>query len=441
MMLVSLLLLLLLAAPAHAATTANMWVVASGAGSCTRSASLITFAAASAAPSKTCGSLNAAYAIAQAGDLILWKGGTYGSQSINDRGNIGGVVTFQTAEGETVSIPSGSLSNAARDIFIHGGDLPNVEETNRIILVQNGQTGTGECNSTMNLGQGNRNVIFEDVTCSSFFATAWQTTLRFSDIGPHDICLDQSQEDLVMLWPIGFPTTIPNMNSTIEYNRLFGVDERLCPGRAESRHSDNLVITGSNHVVRGNRIWWCATQCIFFSEFGGEPTNNLIENNMIGNTASSLCAVCGIALVGNTTDTTIRNNTIEGQLNFDSSPTITWVGNLFLSVQPNCWPGTYQYNVYPVSGGVTCGTNATRGTPKLASGNNYTYTGLDSADFHLHATDTAAAGKGNPANFPTLDLDKETRVSPPWAGADDASGSPPPPAPNAPTNLRITGLF
>src|SRR5207253_2141707 len=117
-------------------------------GSCARSASPAAYSDGSA-----CGSLNAAYQAASGGDVVLIKGGSYGSQTIADRGSLGSPVVFHMAPGETMTI-NGGLNVDGHDITIDGGDTLNKDETNRI-------TTTDSLNAQENAGQGDsRNIVF-----------------------------------------------------------------------------------------------------------------------------------------------------------------------------------------------------------------------------------------------------------------------------------------
>jgi hypothetical protein len=178
-------------------------------------------------------------------------------------------------------------------------------------------------------------------------------------------------------------------------------------------------------VVRGNRIWWCGTQCIFT----GDPGKLLVENNMIEETNACGSGCDGpqeIALMG---DTVVRYNTVEGDDGYgcnSCSPTrpgnTVIYGNVFLSSYGGCAGGgvvtaDYDYNVF-APGGVSCGAHSKTCTPRLASGDTWTNTDRQ-ADFHLAANDTCALGAGDPSDYASRDIDQQTR---PMGGGADAGG-------------------
>jgi hypothetical protein len=399
--------------------TAHIWVISSNSpdGSCTRSASPVEYEAA-IEQSKVCnpnddhldGVFNAAYQAALAGDMILIRGGLYaapanGVHDISDRATLSGTrVVIQPARGETVGVDSGWRVQT-HDLIVHGGDSLGTDEEDRIEVL-------GGIDVEMTAGQDNRNVILEDVNLRSVYFEANDFTIRFSDIGPNDPCRSPA-DDLVLSATPGTPGGTKDV--VIEGNLIHGNDSRRCP----TVHADALDVFLEGGVVRGNRIWACGTQCIF----QGDPGSVLVENNMIEETnayGSNTAAPCEIGMAGRNT---IRYNTLEGSVCFTGSlPARANVyGNLFLNAQ-GCDPAaTYTQNVFPASGGVTCGTNARRGTPVFADGK--AYSGSDrQGDYHLHETDRAARNAGNPARFPPVDFDGALRpIGAVDAGADERS--------------------
>ena len=430
---------------AHAATLANLWVSTTG-GTCTRSAIPTAYLAGA-----SCGSLNAAYAKANAGDLILIKGGTYGDQTIADRTDLAigsATVTMQIAEGETMTV-NGSITISTHDLTLRGAESPAYFGTNARIIINQTTPPDGELDLQIAGGQiGNRNLIVEGVHASSAFITSWGATIRFSEIGPHSPCVAGSAEDLVMIWTTNIGADTGAKNVTIQGNWIHQADDRACPGQAIARHMDAIGQYGSHDglVVKQNRISWCGTQCI---EFSGPTNNVLFENNMVEETPANLCGGCGapgeVTVDATVTNITIRYNTISGNVNIvggSASPVFT--GNIFLDTMPSCssgsMNGTFSHNVFHASAGVTCGTNAKRGTPLLSTGRLYsplTSTTVG-ADWHLSVSDTVAKGAGDPLSFPVLDIDGQVRPIglAPYAGANQVgSGAPPSP----PTALGVIG--
>ena len=113
----------------------------------------------------------------------------------------------------------------------------------------------------------------------------------------------------------------------IEYNQIHDNKSTGCNGA----HIDALDLNVTNGIIRGNRIWWCGTQCIF----SGDPGSMLIENNMIEETNACGSGCDGpqeLAVMGTVT---FRYNTIEGDDGYGRDPdrpgNAEVYGNIFLS--------------------------------------------------------------------------------------------------------------
>jgi hypothetical protein len=388
---------------------ANLWVDTSG-GLCLRQAKPGRYADAQA-----CDSLNAAYQAARPGDVILIKGGSYPDQRVDDRPDLplgSETIAFHPAPRESVTFPG--LIMFGHDVVLDGGDTVGVNEPNRITF-----TGTDVGGRSIDVRDDipsiadhhqHRDVTIEDVHTRNVYYTADYSTFRFSEVGPNIPC-QSGADDLVL------SGDEPVQGWVIEYNIIHDNRLDLCPGYGG--HADALDLYLENGVVRGNRIWWCGTQCIFT----GDPGSMLIEDNMIEetNACGDGCASPGeLVLMGTNT---VRYNTIEGSDGYGRDPdrpgNSTIYGNLFLTRHDNCASRgvvrvTYDHNVFPPRS--NCGSNAEYCVPRLADGRVYTNTDRQ-ADFHLATNDTCAVGAGDPGKFPPLDLDEATR---PQCGAADA---------------------
>jgi chitodextrinase len=384
--------------PPSGSGVANVWVDGSG-GSCLR-----VGVAAGYVDAQACGSLDAAYQKASAGDLVLVKGGSYPDQTINNRSGLG-AVTIRPAAGESVTI-NGCLSVLSQNLLLEGGGTSDVNEPDRITVTGAG----GDCGIDVKAS----NVTFEDVHTRNtwWFDGLSNVTFRDGEIGPADLgspalCADIFGTDRVT-------------NGVLEFSLIHGVKPPTACGGA---HTDALDYNLVNGVIRGNRIWDCGAQCVFT----GDPSSTLIENNMIEETNS--CGDCGgpleLSLMGTNT---VRYNTVEGGDGYGRDPdrpgTANVYGNVFLGGAYSCAGGgavsvSYDHNVFP-PGSKGCGTNSKICTPRLADGNLWTSTDRQ-ADYHLAATDTCALGAG--ANtYPALDLDQQPRPqngTTPDAGADE----------------------
>ena len=106
-----------------------------------------------------------------------------------------------------------------------------------------------------------RDVYFDDNTTNN--------AVRYSEVGPSDFGGNGNLcADLIV--------TGHTFNPVIEYNQSTTTRATGCNGA----HIDALDLNVTNGIIRGNRIWWCGTQCIF----SGDPGSMLIENNMIEET-------------------------------------------------------------------------------------------------------------------------------------------------------------
>jgi chitodextrinase/uncharacterized membrane protein YgcG len=394
--------------------TANLWVDTNG-GSCTRQATAGAYADAQA-----CATLNAAYQAAGAGDVILVRGGTYSSQTISDRTNLAlgsAAITMHPAPGETVTM--NSLQIYAHDFVLDGGDAVGVNETDRFVL--RGERPPDEEALGMRDNQGSqdgqhRNLIVEDVHTRNVKTSSDYSTLRYSEIGPSDMGTGNVCSDLVQT------ADEPTKGWVVEYNT---VHDNRSTGCGDA-HIDAFDLYVTNGVIRGNRVWWCGTQCLFT----GDPSSMLVENNMIEETSACGSGCAGpqeLALMGTFT---VRYNTIEGDDGYgkddpnDPRPGQgTVYGNVFLG------PGQYtcrdtgsgiikvtrSNNVYP-TGSDACGTSPKNCVPRLANGSLYTDVDRQ-ADYHLAATDTCALGAGKAGDYAPLDTDEQAR---PLGGAVDA---------------------
>jgi hypothetical protein len=384
---------------------ANLWMDTTTSGNtCTRSSTPIAYVS-----NDACNSANAAYLAASAGDTILIKAGSYGSQDIDDRPSLGtSDVIFHPAPTELVTWAD--LNLQTHDVHIDGGDTINVNETNRLTI-------TTDANMRAAGNLGTRNLILEDIHTRNSFNDADGITLQYSEIGPQNVCVPPNSSDLVQFWVVG--TDAPT-DMALLYNDIHDNNWNACDDNGD--HPDALQVypnftTADNIQVIGNHFWHCGTQCIFVG--GGSYTNTRVENNMVEE--SDDCNNCGVSGDVNYFsedpggNNTFAYNTIEGNAVLPEG--IQIVGNVFLS-NHSCAASTYSYNVFRTSGGSTCGSNTKRCTPLLSDGSPYS--GDTDANWHISPTDTCARQAGNPSSFPAKDVDEQTRpIGTIDAGADE----------------------
>ena len=231
----------------------NLWVDTNG-GSCTRQA-----AGGSYVDSQACGSFNSAYAAASPGDTIYIKGGTYTAfQDIAYRSIGTTPVRLQAAPNENVILDNG-MTIRTHDLVFEGGGTVGVNEPDRISVY-----GSSSEESAVDFGRGNNspnvkgNVVEDVHTRDVYFDdNTTNNAVRYSEVGPSDFGGNGNLcADLIV--------TGHTFNPVIEYNQIHDNKSTGCNGA----HIDALDLNVTNGIIRGNRIWWCGTQCIFSGDPG-----------------------------------------------------------------------------------------------------------------------------------------------------------------------------
>lgn len=396
------------AVPAHAAVVQN----------CVRQSTPVSYETA-AANGWLCSSFSAAYSASYPGDTVAIRAGAYSGQSIpesTDNGKTVGSapVTFCVDSGDVTL--SGGLGIDGHDVFISGAycglsgpqaDHLSVPDDQGFV-VKYGADGIAQRGNTISNVHG-----------GSVFVNAGGTTLQFSQIGPQPNGPDCG--DLVQLWWHGG-------NDTADSGRLVGtriignwIHDDLC---ATGNHNDGIQIEANqNTLVEGNYIAGCHQ--LFFD---GARTNsalqkgNVFRNNMVAQDASGTApengASCGsFNAVSSGQEILYQNNTIQGFFtNGYNGADSRVIGNVFLTSADCDTAAVCDHNVFPP--GAAQGANSKACTPMLANGSLYSRANRSSADWHLSAADTCAAGAGSSTSHAVVDIDGTTRTSPWWAGAD-----------------------
>lgn len=389
------------------AGTANLWVQ-SGAGTCTRSATPVSFDN-SASPDARCGTFDQAYDAAVCSDAVLVKGGSYGAQTITGAKSCSGwtvgatsgvtctgCVFFDEAAGEAVTL-TGAITTTAQWLRVKG------------LLITAGGWAID--------GAGINNVLMEDVTMDG--ATA--------HVGRFD--LSSTATDLA--WVGGEMKNTETNGSEPMY--LINADEFTIEGiwfhdnirNPVGDHMEVIRIDGGSngYRIRYNKfennqdntsaIFWTNAQ-----ESGGlaDPFGLTIENNFIS--AENLAIKNQTPTIGVCTDITIRYNTLKSGLVYDecTASNVVTTGNIGPKGTTACI-GTYIKNVWQHNVNTACGTDTWVNGPAFST----SALGLDTDGFHLTATSVARGAGGTGTDCTTRDYDGDLRPIP-AGGNCDAGG-------------------
>jgi hypothetical protein len=392
----------------NAPASANLWVDASG-GTCSRQATPGAYQDAQA-----CSSISAAFSAASAGDTIVIKNGSYGSQSLSGSAK-SSAVTFYAETYQSVLV--GGLSISVDKVNVYGVS----------------GSGTGNSRGSLDLTSAGTGVLVDGFRGSSIWISGDHITVQNGEFGNNNTDLVNSELDLVKVW---------NASSYITFkNNIFHDHHQKSSSNDTTYHNDIIQFYpgGSNITIDGNIFYNGPTSNI---QAGGGALNNwIVQNNYFGDPVDGGNMLAwGQATMGSLI---FRNNVIGGSIGFinnESGGTINISGNIYLSSVSAC---TVQgspsggYNVFPASGGVTCGSNARRCAPTWLNG---TPAGTNNYDIRLAPSDTCAIDHGNPSSYPSTDFYGNARYagSAPDAGAYEmaaSGGDTTPPA--APRNVKV----
>ncbi|NUR75099.1 MAG: hypothetical protein HOQ28_02280, partial [Thermoleophilia bacterium] len=394
---------------------------------------------------KPCATFDKAFQIAQGGDVVEVAGGTYSAgvglpaPEININPHVpplSTAVTFQPASGQTVLLAS-DINIAASHFHMIG-----------IKSVGTGDPSGGPDNTRRGLDVCDvacptvlTDIYVQDFSGKSAFIRSSNVIIKGGEFGNYNPCADDptrvpgvssaNQEDIFRIWAGGAITTPDNV--VLDGVKIHDDDDHhtagACPGATNGSagaHVDCLQTQGGTNIVIKNTVMWnCATSNIQAQPFTGATMSDwTVENNFFGNIlypGNSLVLGKGVC-----TNLRVRYNTFDGPSPNGSgctSGSIVGVGNVFLADLTTFGSNlTQTYSVFsagttaPVSGtNKQCNPSVVARSAAWPSGPN----------FHLLAGDTCAKGAGDPANFPSTDIDGDTRPSPgstaPDAGADEIS--------------------
>lgn len=421
--------------PSTPPTQANLWVGASG--SCTRSSTLVSYNAAT-----SCVSIQAAITKAFGGDTVLILNGTYGAQTIN-----------ANQPASTVSVWAQTYGS----VLLTGGLTVDVDHIHIIGVTE--ANGASDSSGGLTIINGT-STSWTDIVVDGFhgknaFIAATGVTVKNSEFGNWSACSgyvapstctgDCAIEDGFRFWSWGPGSTLQPANDTIldsSIHDVSGGSGGNCGGGAGVPHVDAIQVYsgGTNITIDGVIFYNNATSAI--QAGGGTLSNWTIQNNYFGQTTCCNNIVWGQATTSGSL--IIRNNTFVNTNGYavvnDGSAsgayTLDYTNNLWLSSAPSSGSAvqaiTGSNNVFPVSGGSTYGTSATRCAPTYtsggvpASGNGYNQA--------IASSDTCVQDKGTASDYAPTDIAGTTRFlgTAPDVGPFEVTGAAPP------TNCRAT---
>jgi hypothetical protein len=377
-----------------------------------------------------CATINRAYQVAAAGDLIQVAGGTYPAQTITrDSSKAAGPdVTIQSAAGATVTITGrlslGSGGNAPSHVVVRNLTAPKqrvqITDPGSFITIQNVRAGSvyidgaqhvlvknsdfGNCSNTdpqcEGGGPGSQNWIKDDISSSR------TVDITLDGVNIHDYHYDT--------------------NSQFHYECVF-------------------LLGGTNVTIQNSHFWNCELYDLFIQANGPFDISGVtLQNNWFGRAAQPTGVLRGSAVVigqhntSNLSNVLIRYNSfapgealLDEGFAFGDYTNVRAIGNIFGvdgndTTNPsggggftNCVPQiTYDYNVWR-SG--SCGSHSRSLGGSMPYVNN---SDTAAGDYHL----AGAAGSTPADNFVAatgldyslgFDWDGQARVVPRDAGSDE----------------------
>jgi hypothetical protein len=364
--------------------------------------------------------LNAAYAVAQAGDRIYVRAGTYGDQTIAGR-SLGSSTVTIAKDPAASSVTLESLTDRASYVVLDGFTV-----SDGIYVDVTGSNCTGnQCPFDTH-----------DVTVRNFWAPhavirASRVTFQHGEIGPYSACAGVAaggpEDGLVIsgLGPYGGPFT-PADHVTIDDVSIHDI---LWNGSC-SNHTDAIQSFSSrNLTIENSHIWNGETSLLIAYSFDdSDPSqvdNMVIENNEFGSVrqvghglsigdADGTCGQSGGILVENNVfygnvdaDSNCQNSVFRNNVVMDSQPCANWGGG-------EVW--SWAYNVFANPGSFCDSTNKAKVcTPSFVDPNH------SDGNADVTANDPCVKSAADPSNYPATDIHGKPRPqgSGPDAGANE----------------------
>ena len=384
---------------------ANLWVDASGGGSCMRRA-----AGGGYVDTQACGSFQAAYAAARCGDTVGVQAGSYAAQSISS----GSKSCSSTSQVVFTSVPGGSCSdNTAVSMPSFSISVAYV----KLVCMSANPATTTLCIGVSGSSGQHTTIIWntlDHVAMHCGFFDSDHLRVTNSSFGPDNIC-ETGMEDLV-----DFRANTDNLNDVVfdhdTFETVTAPPDFQC---GVGKHVDSMQGYGmSNFTLSNSSFYGCPGQCIIFRPYaGGIPGPFTFKNNFFNQAQDPGQAIdIGSDMQSDGDQCTgpilIENNTFENGAAVHggcwNNPAVIFRSNIFTN--SSCGFGgsnvSYTYNVF--YSGRPCGTHAKHCTPRFVSPTTIL---TSPGNFHLAPTDRCAKGAASqtPGTYPFVDTDRQPR--------------------------------
>jgi chitodextrinase len=322
--------------------------------------------------SKPCASFNRAFAVAQAGDSVLVACGTYGPQQLSGTAKSSAVSFYA----ETFTQPSSVAEVVTATTCVTVASLDITTSRVHVIGIQATNGDVMQDHAIEELGA---NGALSDVVIDGWHghqAAMYATgiTMQYSKLGDTNFCGAgyNNDEDALRFWMGNAPSNNDQLLHSVVRNWI-GPPDGQC-GKGNGHNDCFQTPGGDNMTFDGNLFYNCPTSNLQVGEFSGGVIGSLtIRNNYFGPTEGSNSLSIGQGHCGGIV---IENNVLAYPKNGmptnnnGCSGTMTQSRNIYVGSIANCGPSTFNgsYNIFAVSGGTTCGTNAKRCAPTWAFG-------------------------------------------------------------------------
>lgn len=422
-------------------STANLWMSTTAGGSCTRSATAVAFN-----QSTSCAAASTAFTACVAGDTIGVNAGSYGAQTVSGAKASPGCKFDLGLSGSSATFAS----------FTPAASTQWVE-------LKNGNINTYGWQYTS--GSVPQNITFRNISNTSNNFIEGVNGLNIIGGSIHDFNANTSacSEPLYLVGTAATPVTNVLIQGVDFYN-ITTTGTACAIFAPVTLHLELIRVDSyvSNVNIKQNKFHNSGedTSTVFITDQttgsgASDPHDVTIENNFFGKAASSFYAITVHANIPSCTNIKIRYNSfgtiVLPGANVSGMGCTSGSGS---QLKGNVGPIDDQcpnaglvasYNVWQYASARSCGSN-----DKSVTGTNYStsalgFTNAASGDMHLTAS-SAAINSGDPADYPSIDFDGNTRFvsSGPDAGADEygatSGGGAVPGDANSDGHVNITDL-